>query len=95
MTDYLAEQLGVRETHGLLVRRVWERSDAYQAGLRPGDVIVSFNGTKIDDASQFMRLLSVAPIGSTATLGVISDGRQRTVKVPVVQTPASRSRRGR
>jgi serine protease Do len=93
MTTYLAEQLGVRDTRGLLVRRVLERSEAYRAGLRPGDIIVSFNGTQIEDASQFMRLLSDASIGSTATLGLISDGRQRSVKVPVVQAPSGRTRR--
>jgi serine protease Do len=93
MTTYLAEQLGVRDARGLLVRQVDTRSDAYRAGLRPGDIIVSFNGTQIEDASQFMRLLSDAPIGSTATLGVIADGRSRTVRVPIVQTPSGRARR--
>ncbi len=95
MTTYLAEQLGVRDARGLLVRRVSERSDAYRAGLRQGDIIVSFNGTQIEDASQFMRLLSDAPIGSTATLGVVSDGRQRFVKVPVIQAPSGRGQRRR
>jgi serine protease Do len=93
MTTYLAEQLGARDARGLLVRRVYERSEAYRAGLRPGDIIVSFNGTQIDDASHFMRLLSDAPIGSTATLGLVSDGRQRSVRVPVIQAPSGRARR--
>jgi serine protease Do len=93
MTTYLAQELGVRDTSGLLVRRVYERSEAYTAGLRPGDIIVSFNGTRIEDAAQFMRMLSDAPIGSTATLGVVSDGRQRSVKVPVVQAQGGRSPR--
>jgi serine protease Do len=93
MTTYLAEQLGVRDARGLLVRQVDTRSEAYRAGLRPGDIVVSFNGTPIEDASQFMRLLSDAPIGSTAALGVVADDRQRTVRVPIVQAPSSRGRR--
>ena len=93
LTTYLAEELGVRDTHGLVVTRVVERSDAYAAGLRPGDVIVSFNGTRIEDASQFMRMLSDAQIGSTATLGVIGEGRQRNVRVPVVQAQGGRAQR--
>ncbi len=95
LTTYLAEELGVRDTHGLVVARVWERSEAFAAGLRPGDVIVSFNGTRIEDASQFMRLLSDAPIGSTATLVVVTDGRQRTVKIPIVQAQGRAQRRVR
>jgi serine protease Do len=93
MTTYLAEQLGVREARGLLVRQVGPRSDAYRAGLRQGDIIVSFNGAQIEDASHFMRLLSDAPIGSTATLGVTAEGRQRSVRVPIVQSPSGRTRR--
>jgi Do/DeqQ family serine protease len=93
MTTYLAEQLGVQDARGLLVRRVYERSAAYANGLRPGDVIVSFNGTRIDDASQFMRLLSDAAIGSSATLGVVAEGKQRTVRVPIVQAPGARQQR--
>lgn len=94
MTTYLAEQLGVREAKGLLVRSVSPRSDAYAGGLRAGDIIVSFNGTPVDDAPQFLRLLADAPIGSTATLGVISEGgRQRTVRVPIAQATGDRVRR--
>jgi S1-C subfamily serine protease len=94
MTTYLAEQLGLRETRGLLVRRVNPRSEAYAAGLRASDVIVSFNGTQIDEASQFMRLLSDAPIGRSAALGVIGEGgRQRIVRVPIVQAAAEGRRR--
>jgi Do/DeqQ family serine protease len=96
MTTYIAEQLGVTDARGLLVRRVLESSGAYAAGLRPGDIIISFNGTVIEDASQFIRLLSDAQIGSTATLGVTTDGKQRTVKVPIVQASGGRGqRRGR
>ena len=92
MTTYLADQLGMRDARGLLVRRVNPRSDAYAAGLRAGDVIVSFNGTRTDDASQFMRLLSDAQIGATATLGVVSDGRERSLRVPIELAAAERSR---
>ena len=38
-------------------------SEAYDAGLRPGDVIVSFNGQPIDDPSQFLRLVADAKLG--------------------------------
>lgn len=85
LTPQIAQQLGASSTRGVLVVTVDPRAEAYDEGLRRGDIIVSFNGTKIDDASHFVRLLADAPIGSTATLGVFSDGRERTIKVPIVQ----------
>ena len=93
LTTEIAERLGAPDARGVLVFQMDSRADAYQNGLRPGDVIVSFNGTQVDSASHFMRLLSDAPIGSTAALGVLREGRQRTVKVPIVQSSSGRTRR--
>jgi serine protease Do len=91
LTPQIAQQLGASSTRGVLVVTVDPRAEAYDEGLRRGDIIVSFNGTKIEDASHFVRLLADAPIGSTASLGVFSDGRERTIKVPIVQA-AGRTR---
>ncbi len=93
MTTMIAEQLGVPDTRGALVVRMQQRSDAYAAGIRPGDIIVSFNGTQVDDGTHFERLLSDAAIGSTATLGLLRERKQTTVKVPIVKAnPQRRSR---
>ena len=44
LTTQMAAQLGVRETTGAFVNEIERRSPAYQAGLEPGDIIISFNG---------------------------------------------------
>jgi Do/DeqQ family serine protease len=93
LTTRLAEQLGAPSTHGLVVVRMEQRSDAYVAGLRPGDVIVSFNGTTVEDQSHFVRLLSDAKIGSNVTLGVLREGRSVSVKVPIVKASGQVRRR--
>jgi Do/DeqQ family serine protease len=94
LTTMIAEQLGAPNTHGAVVVGMQQRSDAYAAGIRPGDIITAFNGTAIDDSSHFERLLSDAKIGSTVTLTLMRDRKSLTVKVPVVKaTPPQR--RGR
>lgn len=93
MTTRYAEDLGAPHTKGVLVVRMAERSAAYRAGLRPGDIIVSFNGTTVEDSSHFMRLLSDAPIGDTVTLGVFRAGRTLEVEVPIVQRSSTRRTR--
>ena len=93
LTTYYAEQLGAPNTRGVLVVRVDERSDAFRAGLRAGDIIVGFDARQVDDASQFIRFLSDAKIGSAATLAILRNGRQSTVKVPIVQASGGRGRR--
>jgi serine protease Do len=94
LTTMIAEQLGAPNTHGAVVVGMQQRSDAYGAGIRPGDVITKFNGTAIDDATHFERLLSDAQIGSTVTLALLRDGKQLTVKVPVVKATPPQRRRG-
>jgi serine protease Do len=95
LTPQWAEQLGAPNTNGALVARMTSRdSDAYQAGIRSGDVIVGYNGNDVTDPSQFYRFIADAKVGSTATLRILRDGRDITVKVPVVSS-SSRARRGR
>jgi Do/DeqQ family serine protease len=86
LTTQLAQQLGVAGEQGAVVARMSRNSSAYQAGIRPGDVIVSFNGTRVIDPGHFLRLLADAPIGGTAVLGVDRGGRTLSVKVPIEQT---------
>ena len=93
MTSELAERLGAPDTRGVLVTRVDSRSRAYQAGLTAGDIIVGINSTPTDTASQFLRAIAEAPVGSTATLAVIRNGKRTTVRVPVDLAQAARQRR--
>ena len=93
MTTRYAEALGASNTKGVLVVRMSERSEAYAAGIRPGDIIVSFNGATVEDSSHFMRLISDAQIGTTVSLGLFREGRTITAKVPIVKRSSRRDAR--
>jgi serine protease Do len=90
LTPDVARQLNVPGTSGALVVQSARNSDAYGAGLRRGDVIVSFNGQQVDDPSQLFRLVADAAIGSTATVSVLRDGRTTNLKMPIVSSSRSR-----
>ena len=92
LTTRYAEELGAPNTKGALILRMSNRSPAYQAGLRPGDIIVGFDETAVEDSSHFMRLLSDSEIGSTVSLTVFREGRKQTMKVPIVQRSSARAR---
>jgi serine protease Do len=85
-TTRLAAELGAPDTRGAIANRMYRNSPAYRAGLQPGDIVVSFNGQQVDSPAQLTRLMSDAPIGSTATLGIIRDGRRSELKVPIDRT---------
>src|ERR1700674_1637810 len=90
LTPEVARQLNLAGTSGALVIQSARNSDAYGAGLRRGDVIVSFNGQQVDDPSQLFRLVADAAIGSTATVSVLRDGRTTNLKMPIVSSSRSR-----
>jgi serine protease Do len=91
LTADLAQEVGVDTTRGALVSRMYRNSPAYDAGLRPGDVIVNFNQRPVDDASQFTRMVADAKIGTSAAVKVLRNGRLVDLKIPIVSS--SRRRR--
>jgi S1-C subfamily serine protease len=85
MTTHVAEELGAPGPQGALVRQMRRDSAAYEAGVRPGDIIISFNGQAVVDPAHFSRLVQDARIGSTAALGIFREGRKLEVRVPIEQ----------
>ncbi|MQA29473.1 MAG: trypsin-like serine protease [Luteitalea sp.] len=84
LSPRLAEELNLQSTVGAVVVRMQRSSQAYQAGIRPGDVIVAFNGQPVADPSQLNRMLADAPPGRTATIRITREGRTLELRVPVV-----------
>jgi serine protease Do len=91
LTTRLAEELGATNTKGAVVYQMTRSSAAYEAGVRPGDIIVRFNGQSVDDPSSFVRLLADTPIGSTVKLSIVRQGR--TMEIPVKVVAESRGTR--
>jgi Do/DeqQ family serine protease len=89
LTTRIANELKLPDTKGALVYRLLQNSSAAKGGMRPIDVIVSFNGTAVEDPGHLSRLVSDARIGSTATIGVIREGRRIDLKVEIAR-PGSR-----
>ena len=92
LTDRLAEEVQAPTTSGAIISRMMRDSESYEAGLRPGDVIVEFNRQRVDDPSQFFRLVADAKVGSTATVRVLREGRSLEFKLPIVSSSASSAR---
>ena len=93
LTPQLARELGAEGATGVVVWRIHQASEAASAGLQPGDIITAFDGTPIEDGSDYARMLSDAEIGSTVTLDVLRGGDRLTFDVQVsLARPRQRQR---
>lgn len=70
--DQLADFFQVKQ--GILVTHVLRNSPAAEAGIKAGDVIVSFNGTDVDSARELMHELKDLSEGDDVDIGLVREG---------------------
>jgi S1-C subfamily serine protease len=66
---------------GTLVTDVLDGSPAQAAGLRPGDILLEFDGVTLEGPDDLIRLLTAERIGSRVTIRLLRDGRPEQVTV--------------
>ncbi|HWL54356.1 MAG TPA: trypsin-like peptidase domain-containing protein [Chthoniobacteraceae bacterium] len=88
LTPERAAQLGLKTDQGALVEGVMPGSPAEKGGIEAGDVIVSFNGDKIDDVRQLLRQVSKVAVGSTVKVEVIRNGEKKELEALIEEQPA-------
>ena len=76
-----AKALSLKEEYGVEVTSVESDSPAAAAGLRAGDVVLQYNGQRVEGMAQFMRLVRETPAGREVKLTVSRNGAQQTIPV--------------
>jgi serine protease Do len=77
----MAEMLGLEDTRGALVSKVEPGSPADEAGIKSGDVVVSFEGKPIDKMNELPRQVARMPVGRSATIVVLRKGERKSFDV--------------
>jgi serine protease Do len=79
--DTIADSLGLGTSRGALIAGVDDKGPAKPAGLKPGDVIVKFDGKDIKESRDLPRLVASMPVGKAVEVVVVRDGKEvsRTV----------------
>jgi S1-C subfamily serine protease len=88
---YLGVSLGVVETGqaGALIEEVSPGSGAAEAGLQPGDLVISIEGTPVQGGGDLAAQIQTHQPGDTVDLEVVRDGQQTTVSVTLGERPAN------
>ena len=80
-----AEDLGVGGRRGALVVVVTPNGPAAKAGLKPGDVIVEFNGKPVSDRNSLVKVVMATKPGTTVPLKVVQDKQEKSLSVTVAE----------
>jgi len=83
ITPEIAKTFGLKETEGALVSDVTEDGPAEKAGIKRGDVIVSFNGKAIKEVDTLPKLVGATEIGKKAKVGIIRDRKSFEMEVVI------------
>lgn len=94
VTRDLAESFGMDKPVGALVAEIVPDSPAANSDLQPGDVIVEYNGTPLQDMSELPPMVGATPVGDEAELEVIRNGQRQTITVVIEELPAEGERAG-
>ena len=77
-----------RASRGVPVESVVPESPAAAAGVRPGDVIESLDGSSIGDANKLLQVLAKKQPGDTVKLGLLRDRKSLEVQVVLARREA-------
>jgi serine protease Do len=81
--ETMAEALGLEDAKGALVASVMADGPAAQAGLEPGDVIVSLAGRKLDTMKDLPRIVAEIDSGTEVEITVWRDGGRKTLTATI------------
>lgn len=78
---YLGVEINSSFAGGAYVASVSEGGPAEKAGLKSGDIIISFDGTKITGYDDLVNAINSHKAGDTVNLGIYRNGKEGTVSV--------------
>jgi serine protease Do len=92
LTRDLAKQFGIKETDGALINEVIPGSPAADVKLQSGDVILTFDGKRIDSPTTLRNVVAATPIGKTVKVEVLREKKPVTYDVKITEQPKDMTR---
>jgi len=80
-----ASELGMSRPYGVYIDGVVDGEPAAEAGIEAGDVVVAWNGERVESVAGLRRLVSETPPGRVVDLTVLRDGAERVISVELAE----------
>jgi len=86
ITPELAKAFNLDSQQGAVVTRILQGSAADEAGLKVGDVVISFDGNTLRNADNLRNNIGLLRVGETISLDILRDGNPLTLTATVKDT---------
>lgn len=83
ITPDLKDKLNLKDENGALVADVTKGGPADKAGIKRGDVIVSFDGREIKEMKDLPYIVASTPVGKVVSVEVIRKGKREGLRVKI------------
>jgi serine protease Do len=83
VTDDLAQTLKLDRPQGALIADVTQTGPAEKAGIKPGDVVVTFDGSEVKAMRDLPRIVADTPVGKKVKVDVIRKGERLSFDVEI------------
>jgi serine protease Do len=87
LTPELAKSFGAKDTKGVLIADVLQDSPANKAGLQAGDIILEFDGHKIESPPDLQRSVGLTAPGKAVQVKVWRDRAEKQVEIKIAEAP--------
>jgi serine protease Do len=88
ITPQLKKIFNLERDDGVLISGVMDDLPADKAGLKRGDVIVSFDGNPVKDVRDLQFAVAQTSPGTNVSVGIIRDGEKQTVQLTLTERPS-------
>jgi serine protease Do len=83
VTEERARALALKEPQGVEVTSVTEDAPAAKAGIRQGDIILEYNGQRVEGGTQFVRMVQETPAGHKAEMQIWRNGAKQSITATI------------
>jgi len=83
VTPAIAESLGLDEARGALVANVSKDTPADRSGVKVGDVIIEFDGSKVEESKDLPIIVAQTPVGKGVKVKVVREGKELVLSVTI------------
>jgi len=87
VTADMADALGLKQVRGAIISSVLPGAPAADAGIVPGDVVLSYDNKNFSDIRALGRMIATSQIGTPVSITVWRDGKEQKLTATIEKWP--------